>query len=372
MSEAAPGDGPVKTAREKSFPCDACGAQLTFSIGAQQLRCDHCGAEKALVFEDGARVVERDLAAALRKQGAQRASATPTTTEHEVRCKSCGATVVFQGSLTSSECSYCGGPLQRESAHQTQGRLPVDGICPFAVERATAKEHLRRWVESRWFAPTSFTTSTVREKFDGVYIPYFTFDAMTFTRYRGERGDAYYVKEKHGDQERSVRKVAWSSRSGALQRFFDDVCIPALTSLPAGLLTSLEPWPLERVIPFTDQALAGKRAHTYEVELADSFRAARARMDLEILADVRGEIGGDEQRVHSVDTNCTALTYKHILLPAWILAYRFHGKAYRVVVNAMTGEVSGERPWSAPKIAAAVVVALAVLWVLMSMGGRQH
>ena len=46
------------------------------------------------------------------------------------------------------------------------------------------------------------------------------------------------------------------------------------------------------------------------------------------------------------DTNYHALTYKHLLLPVWMLAYRYGKKTYRVVVNAGTGEVQGGRPWS--------------------------
>ena len=44
------------------------------------------------------------------------------------------------------------------------------------------------------------------------------------------------------------------------------------------------------------------------------------------------------------------MTYKHLLLPIWILAYKYGEKTYQVVVNAATGEVQGERPYSWIKI----------------------
>ncbi|MBI5494511.1 MAG: hypothetical protein HY904_05745 [Deltaproteobacteria bacterium] len=354
---------------QKTFPCEACGAQLTFAIDAQKLKCGHCGAEKDLQFQEGASVSEQDLNAALQKQSTRRRTATAAPVTHEVKCTSCGATVAFSGTLTSTECAYCGTPIQREAAHEAQDRLPVDGVCPFAVEKDTAQRRLQDWVGSRWFAPGDFKQRGVHEHFQGVYMPYFTFDAMTHSRYRGERGDAYYETEGEGQNKRQVRKVRWTPRAGALRRFFDDVCIPALRSLPRTLLQSLEPWPLTKLIPFTDQALAGKQAHTYELELSEGFAAARERMDDEIRSDVRGDIGGDEQRIHDVTTQFSALTYKHVLLPIWILAYRYREKTYRVVVNAMTGEVQGERPWSAVKIALAVIAGAVVAYVLFRLGG---
>jgi len=59
------------------------------------------------------------------------------------------------------------------------------------------------------------------------------------------------------------------------------------------------------------------------------------------------------------------ITFKHILLPVWISAYRYRDKVYRFMVNARTGEVCGERPWSAWKIAGAVMLGLIVVAVII-------
>jgi hypothetical protein len=280
--------------------------------------------------------------------------------------------VAFSGSLTSTDCSYCGAPIQRDKAHELKNRLPVDGLCPFGVEKNVADQKLKGWVTSRWFAPNEFTRRGVEGRFDGVYMPFFTFDAMTFTRYRGQRGDTYWETEGSGQNKRRVAKIRWSPASGSFQRFFDDVCIPALKSLPQKLLTGLEPWPTERLLPFTDQALAGKLAHTYEIELPDAFTLGKARMESELTTDVKRRIGGDVQQISSQETAYSALTYKHVLLPVWILAYRYGGKPYRVVVNAVTGQVNGERPYSPIKIAIAVFfgVALAIILAVL-FGGHE-
>lgn len=361
-----------ETRDRKTFPCESCGAPLVFSVGAQQLKCEHCGFEKALQFDEGQKPVsENDLSAGLQRQAERRAEHDGRPAQQEVACNACGAIVVFDGSLTSSTCSYCDTPLQIKNAHVADHAIPVDGLCTFAIEKEQAQKNLRAWVQGRWFAPGAWVKRGVEGKFDGVYMPFFTFDAMTFTHYRGERGDAYYVEVGSGDNKRRERRVNWTAAFGAFQRFFDDVCIPAMKSLPDTLLRGLEPWPAEKVIPFTDSALAGKRSHAYERTLDECFSAAKHRIDDELRSDVRRRIGGDEQRVHAIDTQYSALTYKHVLLPVWILAYRYGDKPYRVVVNAVTGQVNGERPWSVPKILAAVVAGVILLAIIASLSSKQ-
>ena len=83
-------------------------------------------------------------------------------------------------------------------------------------------------------------------------------------------------------------------------------------------------------------------------------------MDRAIERDIRFDIGGDRQRIHAVDTKLGAITFKHVLLPVWLAAYKYRGKTYRFVVNGRTGRVQGERPYSAWKIAIAVILGLLV------------
>jgi hypothetical protein len=181
---------------------------------------------------------------------------------------------------------------------------------------------------------------------------------MTSTEYAGQRGDHYWVEVGSGQQKRREMRTRWSPAWGAFQRFFDDVLVPAVSALPASLLGKLEPWPLEGVIPFTPGALAGKLAHTYDVELPRAAGSAREVMEGAIESEVRQRIGGDEQRVESIRTGWAGLTYKHLLLPVWLLAYQYQGRSYRVAINACTGEVHGERPWSPWKIGFAVLLGL--------------
>lgn len=354
----------IDDGRGRVFPCDQCGADLTFSIGQQSLQCPFCGSVKELApSEDEIR--ENDFRAMLARMHElhERGEATRYTAAdiHEVRCRSCGANVVFQGTLTSSACPYCASPLQRDQVHDVESRIRLDGVLPFLVPRERAATHLQDWVRSRWFAPNDFKKMGARGQFEGCYLPFFTFDSATYTRYVGQRGDHYYVTVRQGNKTTQQRRTRWSTRQGAFDRFFDDVLVLAVKDEHARLIQELEPWPLGKCHPFNPEMLAGFFARTYDVELEQAFNDARKRMDEALRQDICRRIGGNEQRITSQNTAYNAITFKYLLLPVWLLVYRYRDQPYQVVVNAATGEVQGERPYSWVKITAAVLAALAIV-----------
>lgn len=359
----------INQGKGRVFPCEGCGADLEFHIGTQRLKCPYCGYEKDIHLDPGLHVVEQDFEVTLERLRELREKQTDpleTDARRQVRCESCGGAIVFLGTLTSSECPYCGSPVQFDESHAFADRLPVDGVLPFMIERQRAGQNLAAWVRSRWFAPNEFLDHGVTGKFNGVYLPYWTFDTLTGTHYEGQRGEHYWVTVGVGKNKRRQRRTRWYPASGAFQRFFDDVLVVASRGLPEKFLLALEPWPLARLSPFNHEMLAGCLARTYEVELPAGFHRARQLIDAAIEREVRERIGGDEQRVHAIRTRYEAITFKQLLLPTWLLTYRYKDKPYRVMVNATTGEVQGERPYSWVKItlaalAAAIVVAAALL-----------
>jgi hypothetical protein len=290
---------------------------------------------------------------------------------HEVRCTACGANVQFVGALTAQRCPYCGQPIAREGVHDATGRLPVDGVVPFQIDVARAGGELKRWIASRWFLPGPLKRDGIAAAFQGVYLPHFTFDALTANRYVGMRGEHYWVTVGSGKSKTRVRRTRWWPAAGSFRRFFDDVLECAGAGLPDALLRELEPWPLAKVQPWRAEYLAGFLARTCERPLPDCFKAAKQQIEKELDADVRRRIGGDEQRVISISTDWSALTYKHLLLPVFLASYRFGAKEYRLVVNAATGEVQGDRPWSVGKIVALVLaIALVVGGVVLAAQAR--
>jgi len=367
----------IDAGQGRVFPCDACGADLKFHIGMQVMECPYCGHRKDIVIDPDAVPQEQDFHAMLERiqqwrweAGQANHGATGPADLNEVRCGSCGGNVEFLGTLTSTKCPYCASPVQLEHAHKCdQRRIPVDGMLPFLVDRQLAGNNLQQWVRSRWFAPNDFLQQGAQGNFNGVYLSYFTFDTLTATAYDGQRGEYYYVTVGSGKDQKRERRTRWYRANGHFQLFFDDVLVLANTGLKRDMMLNLEPWPLGWVVPFNQQMLAGLMARTYDIDLDHCFLDAKARIDTAIATDVKSRIGGDTQRVHSIRTEYEAITFKHLLLPVWLLIYRYKNRPYQIFINAATGQVQGERPYSVWKILGVIFAGIAIVAAVLAAFG---
>ncbi len=346
---------------EHRFPCDQCGADYRFNPDDGTLTCDHCGHSEAISAGPwgGASLKELDFDAAI-------ANRLPDSEIEETRvlsCPNCAAQVEFDPSTHAAECPFCATPVVTDTG--VNRHIKPKGVLPFALDEPSAHKAMSNWLGRLWFAPNGLKDYARKgRKMQGIYVPYWTFDADTKSSYRGERGVVYYetrtVARDGKRVQQQVPKVRWTPKSGRVARFFDDVLVLASHSLPKTYTDALEPWDLPALEPYQPEYLAGFRAEAYTVELPDGYTEARAHMARVIERDVRFDIGGDRQRIHAVDTDVRDVTFKHILLPVWMAAYKYRGQTYRFVVNGRTGRVQGERPWSALKITIAVVVGLLV------------
>jgi predicted RNA-binding Zn-ribbon protein involved in translation (DUF1610 family) len=353
----------------QNWPCNQCGADLRYEPGATDLVCDHCGARQPIPEAPGARIRalnEIDLALGLSDD-------VPPAQMEEVRitpCPSCGAQVEFQGAAHARECPFCATPVAIGTGEER--RIKPQAVLPFVLNEGQARQAMTNWLGSLWFAPNGLQEYARKGRaMNGLYVPYWTFDAATRSHYAGARGDHYYETRtvmRNGKREtEQVRRTRWSPRSGWVARRFDDVLILASKSLPRGYTDNLAPWDLSALQPFRGDFLAGFTAEGYTVPLADGHATGREVMEGIIRQDIRADIGGDEQRIDRVETDWKEETFKHILLPIWMAAYKYNGKSYRFVVNGQTGKVQGERPWSAWKIAFAVLAALIVGGIVLAV-----
>lgn len=345
---------------EHRFPCDQCGADLRFDAGSNQLVCDHCGFAQPI---EGAgpwhqtAIRELDFHAALKNE----LSSEEIEETRVSKCPNCAAEVEFDPDTHAAECPFCATPVVTDTGPHRH--IKPRGVLPFQLDEKMARTAMTDWLGRLWFAPNGLQEYARKgRKMQGIYVPYWTFDADTKSKYRGERGTVYYETQtvmRDGKRvQQQVQKIRWSPASGRVARFFDDVLVLASKSLPKRFTDALEPWDLSALEPYAPEYLAGFRAEGYTVELDEGFNEARIKMDRQIERDVKFDIGGDRQRIHDIDTDVRDITFKHVLLPVWLAAYKYRGKTYRFVVNGRTGRVQGERPWSAIKITIAVVLGL--------------
>jgi hypothetical protein len=72
------------------------------------------------------------------------------------------------------------------------------------------------------------------------------------------------------------------------------------------------------------------------------------------------QIPGDTYRNLVIHPEFSGRTFKHVLVPIWLLVYMFGSKPYQVVVNGYTGRIAGRYPYSPWKIAFLILLALIV------------
>ncbi|KIT15852.1 primosomal protein N' (replication factor Y) - superfamily II helicase [Jannaschia aquimarina] len=330
---------------------------MRFDPGDDRLVCDHCGHIEALRAAPWSQIAEIAIERGLDAGGAE------TEETRVTDCPNCGARFEFDPAIHAAECPFCATPVVIDTG--TDRHIKPAALVPFALEEAQARQAMTDWLGNLWFAPNGLQKYARKgQRMQGIYVPFWTFDAQTDTAYTGQRGDTYYETQtvvRDGKRVQvHVPKIRWSPRRGRVRRFFDDVLVLASTSLPKSHTDALQPWDLSGLAPYAPQYLAGFRAEAYRVDLEDGLAEARQIMDTVIARDIRMDIGGDRQQITSAKTQMSDVTFKHVLLPVWIAAYRYRGKSFRFVVNGQTGRVRGERPWSTWKIAAAVIAALIV------------
>jgi ribosomal protein S27E len=359
---------PQQITQEKvrRYHCPGCGADLLFEPKDGALTCPYCG-HREQIPQSAEQIEERSYDEYLRLRPEQLQQMAPNALE--VQCNSCGALVTFTPPEVARNCDFCGAAIvaQPKSADPI---VAPEAVLPFRLQKQQATGAIRQWISSRWFAPSALKQFAQHEGIDGVYIPYWTYDAYTTSHYTGQRGEYYYETEHYTETDaqgnrvqksREVRKTRWYSASGTVQRWFDDILVPATRSLPQDKLLALEPWDLPELKPYDPAFLSGYKAQRYQVPLPEGFEHAKQIAARVIEGDVRRDIGGDEQRISNVQTHYSGITFKHLLMPVYVGAYRLNQKLYQVVVNGRTGEVQGERPYSWIKITLFVLTILFVL-----------
>lgn len=349
----------------KRHSCQNCGADMVFDPKVGKLACPYCDAQKT-IQTNLADIVERDFESFLRPEVDRLQPLAKGAMQ--VTCNSCGATVTFIPPETATSCDFCAAKIVAQPKVADPLVAP-EGVLPFKIPNNDAIASLKSWTGSRWFAPNALKTMASHDKAESIYLPYWTFDAWTETFYQGQRGEdyqetEYYTDSEGREQSRTVTHTNWYNASGDVNRQFDDVSVPATTSVLPKYIGRLN-WDFGELTSYDPAYLSGHKAQTYQVSLEEGFEKFKQHAEGIVRRDCELDIGGDRQVVNSMDTNYSNVTFKHILVPVYAGAYKFNNKVYQIIINGRTGEVQGERPYSKLKIGCLIVAILAFILFLI-------
>jgi hypothetical protein len=312
----------------------------------------------------GLRILRHRLAEALRAIGPD--DRGWATEKRSVKCQSCQAITAFDPNHAAKRCDFCGSAAIIPVDEQSRAIRP-DSLLEFKIAETQVRESIRRWYGSRWFAPNKLGTRALTDTVHGIYIPYWTFDAQVSADWTAMSGDYYYESESYTDsqgkrQTRQVRKVRWYPSSGHVDHFFDDELVPATKGVETKLLRGVEPFPTTSDLkPYDPGFLSGWVVEQYQIDLVAAAEHAQSAMNEKTRQLCAKQVPGDTHRDLNVDADFSAQTFKHILVPVWMLAYTYGRQNFQVVINGYTGAISGRYPKSWIKITLLVLAILAVI-----------
>ncbi len=345
-----------RTEKETDKKCPNCGATVFFDPATGGMHCDYCGYTCELPKADAEHeICEMDFEAALHTE-----SFNWGEQKKEVQCKQCGAVTVYDALETAAVCPFCGSTSVMPAANENT--IAPGAVCPFAITKDQAGERFTRWIKGKLFTPRKAKKNARPEAFQGVYLPYWTYDAQTTSNFTGRAGYDRTVKDRDGNKK---TVTDWRHVSGVYQEFFDDVTVMASKRQKDSGVRACEPFDFSKLVPYSPQVVAGFIAERYSVGLKEGWESAQKTIQSNLRSDIQSYIRRhwNADRADSVhfSTLYSNITYKYLLVPTWISSFKYKDKVYQFAVNGQTGKVGGKAPVSAWRVIIAILLGIGVI-----------
>lgn len=343
----------AQTRKETDKKCPSCGATADYDPTTGMLLCPYCGTKQQIKAEDDTATEELDFESAELTGNFDWGAETRT-----VLCKNCGASTVYDSMTISGECPYCGSNQVIEQ--ESEKTLVPGGVCPFRVDLDQAGSNFKSWIGKKLFCPSVAKRNAKPDAFNGIYLPYWTFDSQTTSDYTARYGKDRRVKK--GDSYETV--TDWYKTNGVYQEFIDDELVIATSQQNSDILRRVEPFNTEDNVTYKPEYLAGFGSERYSIGLKDAWERAKNSITGKLRSHITSKIKDDEHadRVDDLklSVDFAAITYKYLLLPLWISSFEYNGKIYQFMVNGQTGKVGGKAPVSPLLVIVACLIGAAV------------
>ena len=309
--------------------CEVCRALLD----EEDLFCANCGTEAPTQHASAARVTR--------------------TSTHNFECSGCGASMSYDASAGSLRCPFCGSTNLREQ--NDSNAIAPKKVVPFAVSQDEAVQRMRDWLGQGFWRPSDLRQQAAVVAMTPVYVPYWVFHADTHT---------YWTADS--SQTPAGARGDWYPLTGEYQGSYSGVLIGASGALSSAETTSLCPFELEQGVEPANVDLDNVTVEQFSV--ARKYARPLARQGLESLeSQACAQFVPGRCRNMKVNVRITDLHSDPMLLPVWIMAYRYRDEVFRFLVNGQTGRPAGKAPLSYLKITSAVVIGVIAALVAMAI-----
>lgn len=319
----------------RRYTCPQCGGRLAFDAARGALACDFCGHHSTAFYAPGGDDViqDQDFLAVL---PTRRGQTWELPADRWLNCQGCGAAFTLPPAQATAACPFCGSP-HVASATPGSDLISPEAVLPFTVSAADAARQISRWLAGQDGGPRGLARKAVAGDARPLYLPFWSFTVMGQVTWNG------LIHSRYDEPPQST--------SGAEAVLLDETLVPATHRLPRSLLSGLSDFDLSALQPYSPDLLADWPVEIYQITLADASLVARQRARNETVARIRSSVGPGEA-IQSLSCDSSGIvvdSYKLILLPVWLAAFRLNGADYQVVLNGQSGRVCGQKPESGIK-----------------------
>lgn len=339
--------------------CPECGSQLIYDGGGKRrLKCTKCRYSRELGRESD-QVAPRKLHEGVQlkefKQGLN-------WNLKSVMCMACGGEVAIDSDRSLSSCLFCGGEELEFSNRHEEVLLPYS-IIPFSISQSLVLRKLRRWLGRGWFLPRDIFALKQPERVQGIYLPYFLFDALTRSTWMGEVGISYFPDPNN----QKKKRMAWEPTAGYYENFFQDFPLGLSEALQDQYFEEISEYNFRKLVPYDPKYLKSFAVELYSLPEIEAFKLSDMLLSDEIQMAIYGRLTGDDARRFRVNSEKHSVAFRHVLVPVWLAHYTYKGRLFQVMVNGQSGEIAGDKPIDTRRaiIAGVGVVLLALLLVLL-------
>ena len=292
------------------------------------------------------------------------------------RCKNCGAEMAVDPDQRSYVCAFCDSAYVVEFATYQSQRQPPEFVIGFAVTRQQAQEKFRRWLgRNTWFRPGDLSSAQIEEKLKGVYLPFWSFSMLAQSRWSAGIGEYWHKTETYTTTQngktvtrtRRVRKTEWWELAGNHHHYYSGYLVSGSRGLDQGDAERIKPFSLAALRRYEPYFLAGWLSEEYCIGREEALPICRQEFFRREQANVAALLPGDTYRNLRVDTDFSRVNSDLILLPVYLLTYRYGKNLYRFLINGQTGKVVGDKPLSWRKIGLALVLGIGFLAALLAL-----
>lgn len=329
------------------YKCPACGGALSFDSSLQKVKCPYCDTE----FEMEAL---RELDDALNNEPQEDMTwqtgpgADWQTGEEETLCtyvcNSCGGEILCDENTAATNCPYCGNPVVM--AERLAGSLRPDLVIPFKLDKEAAKAALARHLKGKPLLPKVFRSENRLEKLQGIYVPFWLFDADAQANIRYHATRVRHWSDSRFDYTQTSHYSI--HRAGTLA--FAGVPVDGSKKMADDMMESIEPYYLSQAVDFQTAYLAGYLADKYDVTAQQSEERANSRIKTGTEQAFASTVMGYSTVVpQSSAVRLTNSKVRYALYPVWMLSTNYRGKVYQFAMNGQTGKLVGDLPmdWGA-------------------------